>query len=103
MRLASASHTLAVAEGIETALAVMKATGMPTWAALSTVGLQTLVLPPAPLASGVFICADNDAPGLAAAFAAAARWSTEGRRVHIARPMTPDTDFNDLLLCGAKA
>ena len=36
VRLAPASDAVQIAEGIETALAVLVATGVPTWAALST-------------------------------------------------------------------
>jgi putative DNA primase/helicase len=88
---------LAVAEGIETALSVVMACTMPTWAALSAGGIKNLILPPE--ATHVVICADNDASGTGERNArdAAARWLTEGRRVRIAMPPQPDTDFNDLL------
>src|SRR5438067_129290 len=45
VRLGPISDRLMVAEGIETALSVMQATGRPAWAALSTSGLRTLELP----------------------------------------------------------
>jgi len=89
---------LVIAEGIETTASVMLATGLPGWAALSAVGLRTLVLPPE--ARKVVIAADNDAnrTGEKAAHAAAQRWLTEGRRVRIATPPAPGTDFNDALI-----
>lgn len=96
VRLSDAGDVLVIAEGIETALSVLTATGLPTWAALSTTGLSALDLPPLPLAAEVIIAADADTAGLTAARAAAARWVREGRRVRIAVP--PDgTDFNDVL------
>ena len=95
VRLAAAGGPLMIGEGIETCLAAMQATGHSAWAALSTSGLRTLDLPPA--AQDVIVLADGDAPGEAAALAAAARWRHEGRRVRIARP-PQGADFNDLLL-----
>ena len=88
---------LAVAEGIETALSVVMACTMPTWAALSAGGIKNLILPPE--ATHVVICADNDADGVGACAAhdAAARWHAEGRRVRLAIPPSPGTDFNDVL------
>jgi putative DNA primase/helicase len=89
---------LVIAEGIETTLSVMQATGLPGWAALSASGIKKLVLPQE--VRSVLIAADNDANGAGAAAAhdTARRWRSEGRRVGI--PMPPDvgTDFNDLLL-----
>lgn len=76
----------------------MQATGRPAWAALSTSGLTTLELPV--VIQEVIVLADGDAPGEAAASAAALRWCREGRRVRIARPPA-GMDFNDLLLAGA--
>jgi putative DNA primase/helicase len=97
-----ADTELCIAEGIETALAVMTACGMPAWAALSAGGIRALVLPPE--ASRVVIAADHDASGVGqnAALDAAARWLAEGRRVHIAMPPKPGADFNDVLTdCAA--
>lgn len=91
-------HLLAVTEGIETALSVYQATGIPTWSALSWGGIQNLMLPPLPQASEVIICADNDAPGLKGATMAAQRWTREGRIIKIAKPVHAGTDFNDVLL-----
>ena len=97
VRLALEGETLAIAEGIETALSVMQATGLPTWAALSTSGMTGLILPPLPLAGRVIICADNDPAGLAAADKAAIRFTQEGRSVRMAVPNATGADFNDVL------
>jgi putative DNA primase/helicase len=97
VRLAPVGDRLAVTEGIETGLSVLLATGIPTWAALSTGGIRKLVLPPLPMAANVTIAADNDAPGRSAAHDAATRWHAEGRRAWIAAPAHPGEDFNDLM------
>ena len=88
---------LVIAEGIETTLSVMQACGLPGWAPLSEGGMRNLVLPPE--ATHVIICADHDASGTGerAARSAADRWLAEGRRVRIAMPPKPETDFNDIL------
>jgi hypothetical protein len=96
VRLAPAGPVLAVSEGIETALSVQAATGLPTWAALSAGGIRALILPALPLAAAVIIAADPDPVGTAAATDAAARWINEGRRVRIAMPPA-GCDFNDIL------
>lgn len=49
---------LAVAEGIETALSVVKATGLPCWSCLSAHGLATVAIPEG--VDEVFIFADKD-------------------------------------------
>ena len=95
VRLAPAAKKIVVGEGIETVLSVMQSTGVPGWAALSTSGLRTLVLPR--LVEEVVVLADADEPGEAAARDAAARWVHEGRRVRIARPDEGYKDFNDML------
>ena len=46
VRLSAAGAVLAIAEGIETSLSIQQATGLPTWAALSTSGIRAVVLPP---------------------------------------------------------
>ena len=90
---------LFVGEGIETCLSAMQARPCPTWAALSTSGLRSLVLPNS-IRTRIVILADGDEPGDAAAQACRARWMAEGRRVGIARPPR-GMDFNDLAMAGA--
>src|SRR5262249_1509111 len=86
VRLALASETLMIGEGIETCLAAMEATGLPTWAALSASGIARLVL--SPIVRRVVVLADHDRSGTGqrAARAAAQRWLAEGRQVRIAMP-----------------
>ena len=102
VQLAPAGEKLAIAEGIETALSVMQATGIPSWAAVNAGNISALILPPLPLASEVIIAADHDTHGVgqAAARRAAELWATQGRKVRIAIPPKPDADFNDLLMNG---
>jgi hypothetical protein len=97
VRLVPAGEMLMVAESIETGLAAMQACQLPAWAALSTSGVKALVLPP--LVRTVIILADHDASGAGerAARAAAERWLAEGRRVRLAMPPEPGSDFNDVL------
>jgi putative DNA primase/helicase len=92
-----------LAEGIETTLAAMIATGLPGWAALSTSGMTALA--PPPIARTVIIVADHDTSGAGErpACAAAARWLSEGRRVRIAMPPIPGTDMADVLAGRAYA
>lgn len=94
VRLAPATGSVMVGEGIETCLAAMQATGKPAWAALSTSGLRALDLPPE--LRTVIVLADGDDAGEAAAQYAAARWAIEGRSVSIARPPRGQ-DFADML------
>jgi putative DNA primase/helicase len=94
VRLGPIGDRLMIAEGIETALSVMQATGRAAWVALSTSGLRTLELPVE--VRDVVVLADGDEPGEAAARNAAHRWLAEGRCVRIARPPF-GFDFNDVL------
>jgi hypothetical protein len=99
VRLAPAASTMAVAEGIETALSVTALSGMPCWAGLSDGGVARLVLPPLPLAVDILIAADGDSAGRKAAFKAAERWRSEGRVVRV-KEAPAGEDFNDVLLRG---
>jgi putative DNA primase/helicase len=101
VRLAPATDEVVVAEGIETALSVMLATGLPAWAALSAGGIRALQLPASIRA--IVVATDNDDQGESkdAAQEAAQRWLHEGRRVRIATPPA-NCDFNDLLLRGRR-
>ncbi len=88
---------IALAEGIETALSVARASRLTVWATLSTSGLKGLMLPPPPVAEVVIICADNDEAGLSAAEDKAGQLEAEGRVVSIIHPPNAGDDFNDVL------
>lgn len=94
IRLYPAGETLAITEGIETALAVRLATGLPVWAALCAGGMARLIVPPEVCL--VVICADHDPAGLDAARALARRLLAEQRRVKMLTPDTPGADWADL-------
>ncbi len=68
IRLGPAGSSLGMAEGVETALAVMTATGQVCWATTTAVLLQQVVLPPQ--VQRITIWADNDESntGLKSAF-----------------------------------
>ena len=73
IRLYPVAATMGLTEGIETAIAVHKATGMPVWA-------------------------DRDTAGRDAAVAAAERFREEGRTVEVRYPrLDRKSDWNDVL------
>ncbi|MGI9304639.1 MAG: DUF7146 domain-containing protein [Gammaproteobacteria bacterium] len=106
VRLFAPSHVLGVTEGIENALAVRQATGMPVWAAANTALLGNLVVPPG--VQRVIIWADNDVikkgkqAGRIAAEKLADRMGAQGLSVEIRYPKLPakdkGVDWNDVLL-----
>lgn len=104
VRLAAAGEEMAVGEGIETCLSYMEMKRIPTWAALSTSGLRSVVLPPLPLASIIHIAVDDDEnkAGEIAAYAAAERFQKEGREVRFDFPPPGFKDFNDYLVAHAR-
>jgi putative DNA primase/helicase len=84
---------LGLAEGIETALAVMQGFGWrPVWAATSAGAMARFPILPGIEALTVF--ADADGAGLDAAQACIARWGDAGREAQLQAP--PRGDFNDL-------
>ena len=99
LRGARDGETVAIAEGIETALSV--AIACPELRVLSAVSLGNMARIVLPVAvRTVILCADNDGPNNASAARglaeAVARFSTEGRQVRVARPPI-GKDFNDTL------
>jgi hypothetical protein len=94
VRLARATDTVCVAEGVETGLSVVQASGLPTWATLGTGGLRAIELPST--IREVIIAADADAAGMDAAEYARVRFLREGRRVRITLPPTGSNDFNEV-------
>jgi putative DNA primase/helicase len=95
VRLAPTGETLALAEGIETALSVLQATAIPIWATLGTANLSRVELPGC--VREIIICIDADPAGEKAAVMSAASFLHEGRRVRIARPHG-GKDFNEMRL-----
>ena len=87
---------MAVAEGIEDGMTILQETGMSVWAATSAPAMRSMVLPDLPMAAEVVVCSDPDPIGQRAADAAAERWISEGRTVHVAIPPN-GMDFNDVL------
>lgn len=98
VRLGSGPGPLVVAEGIETALSLPNGI-LPeparVWAALSTGGMERLVLPPRP--GALIIAPDGDGPGKRAAEVLAKRARAAGW--HISFLVPPDgLDWNDVLM-----
>ncbi len=93
IRLYPAGETLGVTEGIETALAVRLATGLPVWASICAGGMARLLVPPD--VRLVVICADHDPAGLKVARELARRLLSEQRRVKLLIPDTPGADWAD--------
>ena len=89
IKLSPVTSTVGLAEGIETALAVIAATGQHVCAAGSANGLEAVELPPE--VTQVHIWADRDESGCGeeAAERAAARFQEEGRTVLIHLPPGP--------------
>jgi len=85
---------LGIAEGIETALAVMQRAGCrPVWAATSAGAIKRL-----PMLAGIetmTVFADADGPGMAAARECCRRWAEAGREGRILAP--PVGDWDDAL------
>jgi hypothetical protein len=90
-----AGKPLALAEGIETALAVREATGWPVWALVAASFLKEASLPPE--VKEVVVAADHDKAGLEAAKALAQRLLREGRKVRLAVPPVEGEDWLDAL------
>jgi len=88
---------LALAEGIETALAVHLGSGLPVWACVSASGLTRVQLPPEVRDIWVFADHDTSGTGQQAAERLARRLRGEGRQVRVLLPEGPDCDWLDVL------
>jgi hypothetical protein len=102
---AEPGETVALAEGIETALSVaLAAPELRVLCAVSSGNMPKVELPPA--VSTVVLCADNDSDNAKTAKAladAVERFTAEGCQVRIARPPAGCKDFNDALNAGDRA
>ena len=86
--------TLALTEGVETALAVHRLSGWPAWSCISATGLAHVAIPPT--ITTLDICADHDPTGLQAAYTLA-RQEAQARTVKVLVPPCPGDDWNDVL------
>ena len=86
------THGLAIAEGIETALA-MAHDFQPVWSCIDAGNLAALQVLPG--VECLTIGADHDDAGLKAATVCADRWAAGGVEVHVIAPDAARTDWND--------
>jgi hypothetical protein len=91
------ARELAVAEGAESLLSAMRLLGVADGcAALSTLGVRELILPPAARRVCIFADRDSQGQGMEAARGAWLRWRTEGREVRVVQSERPGEDANDV-------
>ena len=89
-------HPLALAEGIETALAVREVTGWPVWATIAAPFMREVIVPGE--VEEVLIAADHDRAGIESAHALARRLLREGRKMRLAVPPVEGEDWLDVLV-----
>jgi putative DNA primase/helicase len=102
VRLFEPTDELAIAEGIETALAVHVSTGKPVWAALSATNMAKLWIPASVKNIGIYADHDASYTGQAAAYALAKRIKSQERgscprEVTVCIPGAVDSDWADVL------
>lgn len=103
IRLYPTTDTLAVAEGVETALAVHITTGLPVWATISAGGMAALVIPEEMRTVQIMADLDRSGAGEEAAHTLCQRLIREGRHASFVLPDGPipadakGVDFADAL------
>jgi len=103
IHLVEPADVLALAEGPETGMAVLEATGTPTWSAISGPNLAAVEVPDQVKTVELWGDADAGGEGQRFALAAAARHHTAGRRVYVLLP-PEGRDWLDVLVAeGADA
>ena len=96
VKLYPPGETLAISEGVETALAFYSQFKVPVWGAGNTALMECIVIPDT--VRRVVILVDNDLSGAGqkAADFLCERMIKEGREVEMLKPDEPGTDFADL-------
>ena len=98
--LASATETLGLAEGIETALSAMTLLDVPVWAVLGSERLARVIIPTG--VNRLLLLPDNDRAGRLGAIAALEAYAAEGRVIETLWPPDGFNDWNDVLRAGGK-
>ena len=98
VQLSPPEDRLAIAEGIETALAFWTLSEIPTWACLSSVGIERFI-PPAGVKE-IVIAGDYDPAGIRAADILTKRLSAQEIEVNAVFPDGRGQDWNDVLREG---
>lgn len=92
---APASGKLGLAEGVESAMSAYALTGIPVWATLGNERFGLVSVPESVTELHLFV--DHDAGGELAASRGLAAYAREGRTIHVRKPSSRDTDWNDEL------
>ena len=90
-----ASEKLGLAEGIESAMSAYALTGIPVWATLGNERFGLVSVPDSVTELHLFV--DHDAGGELAASRGLAAYAREGRTIHVRKPSSRDSDWNDEL------
>ena len=92
---APVSGKLGLAEGIESAMSAYALTGIPVWATLGNERFGLVSVPESVTELHLFV--DRDAGGELAASRGLAAYAREGRTIHVRKPSSRDSDWNDEL------
>lgn len=95
IRIGGVHHHVGIAEGVETALAVMQLYQIPCWSTINANGMERLELPKGIKKVTIFADEDSSFTGQAAAYALAKRLKVrEGKDVEIARILGRDKSIH---------
>lgn len=92
---APVSGKLGLAEGVESAMSAYALTGIPVWATLGNERFGLVSVPESVTELHLFV--DHDAGGELAASRGLAAYARDGRTIHVRKPSSRDTDWNDEL------
>ncbi|WP_214645508.1 DUF7146 domain-containing protein [Novosphingopyxis iocasae] len=92
---APVSGKLGLAEGVESAMSAYALTGIPAWATLGNERFGLVSVPESVTELHLFV--DHDAGGELAASRGLAAYARDGRTIHVGKPSSRDTDWNDEL------
>jgi len=92
---APVSGKLGLAEGVESAMSAYALTGTPVWATLGNERFGLVSVPESVTELHLFV--DHDAGGELAASRGLAAYARDGRTIHVRKPSSRDTDWNDEL------